>query len=75
MLGEGELICVRSLIDIPIAEQFFRASQQTPCLFQTRPDLFDIGLAGEYEAGTYFTIYNMTVIQGSFSWFFCKKLI
>lgn len=67
MLREGELICVSSLIDNPIAEQFFGASQQILCLFQARLDLFDIGLAGEYEVDMYFSLYNMTVTQDSFS--------
>lgn len=44
------------LIDIPVAEKSFRASQQTHSVCQVRLDLFGIGLAREYEAEEYFPL-------------------
>lgn len=42
------------LIDIPVAEKSFRASQQRHSVCQARLDLYGIGLARECEAEEYF---------------------
>lgn len=64
-----------SLRDIPTAQQFFRASQQALYLFQARPDLFDIELAGEYEGDMYFFLCNIRQNHDpKFLWlFFCEN--